>query len=127
MEENNIFEGTIEEAEVVAKVTGESMIPVDSTESTDIVETTESTDTSDLVGKLAFAGVAAVVGGSVAYYLKNKPRIQAKKAAKIKAREEKKAAKSAAKIARANAVLQQYSIPEEITEECETVTVTTTE
>jgi len=127
MEENNIFEGTIEEAEVVAEVTGEQLVPATEEEPTEIIETNESTDTADLVGKLLFGAAAAAVGGGVAYYIKNKPKILCKRAAKQKAREEKKAAKSAAKIAKANAVLQQYSIPEEIPENVETVTVTTTE
>ena len=128
MEENTIYEGNLNELEVVSEVTGESLEPVQPaySEPSEVVATEENSN-SDLVGKLIFAAGAAVVGGGVAYIAKNHKKIKRNCAEKAKAKAEKKLAKQAAKIKKANEVLQELQEPKAISEACEAVTVTTTE
>lgn len=126
MEENNIFEGTIEESAIASEVTSEEPFSASSNEFMESIETNESTDVSDLVGKVLFAAITAAIGCGVACYLKKKPQIQVKKAEKMKKRAEAKVAKAEAKIAKANVIITQYQ-NQEISEDCEAITVTTTE
>lgn len=128
MEENTIYEGNLEELEVASEVTGESLEPAQPTysEPSEVV-VTEEDSTSDIVGKLLFAAGVTAVGGGIAYVAKNHKKIKKNCAEKAKARAEKKLAKQAAKIKKANDILQELEEPKEIPEECETVTATTTE
>lgn len=128
MEENTIYEGNLEELEVASEVTGESLEPAQPTNSEPSeVITTEDDSTSDVVGKLIFAAGTAVVGAGAAYVIKNRKKIKKSCAEKAKAKAEKKLAKQAAKIKKANEILQELEEPKEVSEECETVTATTTE
>lgn len=126
--EENIYEGNLEELEVASEVTGESLEPVQPTNSESYeVVVTEEDSTSDIVGKLLFAVVVTAVGSGIAYIAKNRKKIKKSCVEKVKAKAEKKLAKQAAKINKANDILQELEEPKAIPEECETATVTTAE
>ncbi|MBP5596289.1 MAG: hypothetical protein J6Y02_12960 [Pseudobutyrivibrio sp.] len=128
MEENTIYDGNLDELEVVSEVTGESLEPTQPTNSEPSeVVVIEDDSTSDVVGKLIFAAGATVVGAGAAYVIKNRKKIKKNCAEKAKAKAEKKLAKQAAKIKKANDILQELEEQKEISEECETITATTTE
>lgn len=126
--EEKIYEGNLEELEVASEVTGESLEPVQPTNSEPYeVVVTEEDSTSDIIGKLLFAVVVTAVGSGIAYIAKNRKKIKKSCVEKVKTKAEKKLAKQAAKINKANDILQELEEPKAIPEECETATVTTAE
>ena len=128
MEENKVYEGDLEETEIVSEVTDESLEPIQPSDSdySEIV-TTEDDPMSDLLSKLLFAAGATAVGAGCAYVANNRKKIKKNLAEKAKAKAEKKLAKQAKKIAKADEVLKEFEEPKAIPEECDAVTVTTAE